>query len=54
MKRFRPARFSAIHSSAKDPSWMAVRILPICSRTWASMTMGPRVTSPYSAVSEIE
>jgi len=45
------AWFSNIHSDAKLPFWISSSILRISSRVRASMTLGPRVRSPYSAVS---
>src|SRR5690606_2268189 len=48
----RPASSSAIHSRANSPDWTSLRILRICSFTRSSITRGPRVRSPYSAVSE--
>src|SRR5690348_15068828 len=50
----RPASSSPTHSSANVPSWISRRILRISSRTESLITRGPRVTSPYSAVSETE
>ncbi len=50
----RPPLLSAIHSSAKLPSWISPRIFFISAFVWSVMMRGPRVTSPYSAVSEIE
>ena len=54
VKRGRPAASSSIISLAKVPSRMSDRILRMFSRTCSSITFGPRVRSPYSAVSEIE
>ncbi len=54
LKRGRPALFSAIHSSAKAPERISARMRFISSRTAELITRGPRVRSPYSAVSEIE
>ena len=50
----RPPSLSATHSSAKRPSWISSRILRISAFTASVMMRGPRVRSPYSAVSEIE
>ena len=47
-----PACFSRTHSGANAPEWISSRIfLHVLSRTCSSMTRGPRVTSPYFAVS---
>jgi hypothetical protein len=53
-KRARPDSDSAIHSSANEPSRMSLRIWRISAFTASLMIRGPRVTSPYSAVSLIE
>jgi hypothetical protein len=50
----RPPRDSAIHSSANLPVWISSRIFFISAFVSAVMMRGPRVTSPYSAVSLIE
>jgi hypothetical protein len=49
-----PARFSAIHSRAKEPSWISERSCFIAARDSGPITRLPRVRSPYSAVFEIE
>ena len=54
LKLARPVSLSATHSSAKRPSWISSRILRISAFTASLMMRGPRVRSPYSAVSEIE
>ena len=46
--------FSAIHSLANAPLWISERIFFISARVWSVTIRGPRVMSPYSAVSEIE
>ena len=48
-----PASISAIHSSRNAPTG-CLRATFICSRTSSSITRGPRVRSPYSAVSDTE
>jgi hypothetical protein len=53
-KTGRPARFSMIHSRANSPVWISARILRISARVSSVTIRGPRVMSPYSAVSEIE
>src|SRR6185503_15216026 len=50
----RPAWFSRIHSWANLPPWISPRILRISARVSSVMMRGPRVRSPYSAVSLIE
>ena len=50
----RPARFSAIHSSANAPERISARICFISALTASLTIRGPRVRSPYSAVSEME
>src|SRR5690606_38711052 len=49
-----PASSSATHSRANEPSWISARILLISSFTCGPITRGPRVRSPYSAVSDTE
>ena len=49
-----PASISSIHSRANPPSRMSASSRRMFSRTCSSITRGPRVRSPYSAVSEIE
>ena len=50
----RPLSSSATHSRANVPSWISPRIFFISALVAALTTRGPRVRSPYSAVSEIE
>src|SRR3974390_3564754 len=54
VKLGRPFLLSAVHSSAKAPERMSSRIDCMVARTASSITRGPRVRSPYSAVSEME
>ena len=50
----RPELFSSTNSRANAPLWISSRISFIVCRTRSSTMRGPRVRSPYSAVSEIE
>jgi len=52
--QYRAFASSSIISLAKVPSRTSERIFRMFSRTCSSITFGPRVRSPYSAVSEIE
>src|SRR5205085_11948831 len=54
LKTGRLAWFSRIHSLAKAPVWISDRIFFISWRVSEVTILGPRVMSPYSAVSEIE
>src|SRR5450759_146961 len=47
----RLAWFSRIHSRANSPLWISASSSRMVSRTFSSMMRGPRVRSPYSAVS---
>src|SRR5215469_13317882 len=50
----RPASSSATHSRANSPAWMSASSLAIASLVPWPITRGPRVRSPYSAVSLTE
>ena len=49
----RPPAFSAIHCLANLPFWISLRILPISFLVLSLTMRGPRVRSPYLAVSEM-
>ena len=49
-----PAATSAIHSLANSPDWISASICCIACLVCSVTMRGPRVTSPYSAVSETE
>lgn len=53
LKLARPSSDSLIHSRANLPLWISFRIFCMDFLVAGVMTRGPRVTSPYSAVSEM-
>ena len=50
----RPLLYSATHSFTNLPDWISLRIFSISFFVLSVITRGPRVTSPYFAVSDME